>query len=93
MFKYMSDKDKILNDLQYNESGYQSINNSYTEAKEKDNTITLNYVKGGYEHFNEPKTHLKGSNSHIAPDPYCEYQLDLICSSRSTNTKYRLSMY
>ena len=35
MFKYMSDKDKILPDLYYNESGYQSINNLYKEAKEK----------------------------------------------------------
>ena len=77
MFKYMSDKDKILKDLYYNESGYQSINNLYKEAKEKDKTITLNYVKGWYKHFNEPKTQLKGSNSYIAPDPYFEYQLDL----------------
>ena len=55
MFTYMSDKDKILEDLYYNESGYQSINNLYKEAKEKDNTITLNYVKGWYKHCNEPK--------------------------------------
>ena len=46
MFKYMSDKDKILKDLYYNETCYQSINNLYKEAKEKDTTITLNYVKG-----------------------------------------------
>ena len=52
----MSDKDKILKDLYYNELGYQSINNLYKEAKEKDNTITSNYVKGWYKHFNEPKT-------------------------------------
>ena len=89
----MSDKDKILADLYYNESGYQSINNLYTEAKEKDNTITLNYVEGWYKHFNEPKTQLKGSNSSIAPDPYFEYQNRLIFSYRPTNTNYRLSMY
>ena len=35
MFKYMSDKDKILKDLYYNESGYQSINNLYKEAKKR----------------------------------------------------------
>ena len=35
MFKYMYDKDKILKDLYYNESGSQSINNLYKEAKEK----------------------------------------------------------
>jgi hypothetical protein len=35
MFKYMSDKDKILKDLYYNESGYQSISNLYKEAKER----------------------------------------------------------
>jgi len=77
MFNYMSDKDKILKDLYYNDSGYQSINNLCKEAKEKDNTITLNYVKGWYKHFNEPKTQLKGTNNYIAPDPYFEYQLDL----------------
>ena len=42
MFKYMSDKDKILKDLYYNESSYQSCSILYKEAKEKDNTITLN---------------------------------------------------
>ena len=51
----MSDKDKILKDLYYNESGYQSINNLYKEAKEKDKSIAFNYVKGWYNHFNEPK--------------------------------------
>jgi hypothetical protein len=35
ILKYMYDKDKLLKDLYYNESGYQSINNLYTEAKEK----------------------------------------------------------
>ena len=35
----MSDKDKLLKDLYYKESGYQSINNVYKEAKAKDNTI------------------------------------------------------
>ena len=77
MFVYMGDKDKLSKELYFNESGYESINNLYKEAKEKDNTITLNYVKGWYKHFNEPKTQLKGSNSYIAPDPYVEYQLDL----------------
>ena len=72
MFKYMSDKDKILKDLYYNESVINLSNNSYREAKEKDNTITLNYAKCWYKHFNEPKTQLKGSNSYIAPDPYFE---------------------
>ena len=33
--KYMYDNDKILKDLYYSESGYQSINNVYKEAKEK----------------------------------------------------------
>ena len=77
MFKYMSDKDKILKGLNYNESGYQSISNVYKEATEEDNTITLKYVKGWYTHFNEPKTHLKGTNSYMAPYPECEYQLDI----------------
>ena len=52
--------------------------------KEKDNTITLNYVKGWYNHFNGPKTQLKGTNSYIAPDPYFEYQIDLFLPDQPT---------
>ena len=76
MFTYMGDKGKLLKDLQFHESGYQSINNLYKEAKEKDNTITLNYVKGWYKHFSELRTQLKGPNNQIALDPSFEYQLD-----------------
>ena len=39
LFKYMSDKDKLLKDLYYNESGCQSRNNLYKEAE--NNTINI----------------------------------------------------
>ena len=65
----------------------QVINLSITYIKrlKKDKTITLNYVKGWYKHFNEPKTQLKGSNSFIAPDPYFEYQIDIFLFQNNRN--------
>ena len=77
LFNYMSDKDKLLKQLYVQEEGYQSISNLYKEAKAKDKTTTLSYVKDWYNHFKQPKTQLKGTNSYIAPKPLYEYQIDL----------------
>ena len=38
-------KDKIINYVYYNESGYGSIAVTHQDAKKVDNTITLKYVR------------------------------------------------
>ena len=41
----MTDSDKIIRQVYYNESGFGSIAETYKEAREILNTITLNDVK------------------------------------------------
>ena len=45
------------------------MNRLYKEANKEDNTITLNYARAWYQHFETIKTQLKGQNSFIAPEP------------------------
>ncbi len=57
-------KDKIINDIYYNEAEYGSINVTYQDAKIKDKTITLKYVRDWFnrrmekQHNQKVATHL-----------------------------------
>ena len=42
------DKNNVLNKLYFDPSGFQSQQRLYKEAKQKDNTITMNDVKEWY---------------------------------------------
>ena len=48
------DKDKIINDIYYNESGYGSVKTTYNDARLKNNKITLKYVQNWFDK-NMPK--------------------------------------
>ena len=41
----MSDKDEVIKNIYYDRSGYQSIQKTYEEAINKDNTITIENVR------------------------------------------------
>jgi len=68
------DKHELLNTLYYDPSGFQSQNWLYTEAKNKDKTITMKDVKEWYGN-NIEKTRYYGSNSFVAPHANYEYQM------------------
>jgi hypothetical protein len=73
----MSEKDEVIKNLYYDRSGHQSIQKTYQEAKQKDNTITLENVRSWFNKNVEVKSKPRGYNSYIADEPHFEYQIDL----------------
>ena len=80
---YMSDKDKIISEIYYDQAGFGSIATTYKDAKKKDASITMQDVKEWFQENVERKKRLSGYNSFIAPDINFEYQLDLFFISKN----------
>ena len=70
-------KHDIIRKIYYDRSGYGSITTTYNDAKQKEQSITLNDVKEWYKRSIEQKKQLRGRNSFIAPHPYFEFQSDV----------------
>ena len=73
----MSDKDEIIKKTYYDRSGYGSIQKTYQDAKNRDNTITLENVRNWFYQNVENKRKPVGYNSFIVDEPYFEYQVDI----------------
>ena len=71
------DKNNIINNIYRDKSGYGSIQKTYEEAREKDNSITLKNVRDWFAQNVERKKQLKGYNSFINDGAREEYQVDL----------------
>ena len=71
------DKNNIINNIYHDKSGYGSIQKTYEEAREKDNSITLKNVRDWFAQNVERKKQLKGYNSFIHDGAHEEYQVDL----------------
>jgi hypothetical protein len=74
----MTDKDKIIRQVYYHESGFGSIAETYKDAKKRLNTITLNDVKDFLER--QKTRQIKGSrgfNSYVADHALQEIQIDI----------------
>ncbi len=82
------DKDKIINDIYYNESGYGSVKTTYNDARLKNNKITLKYVQNWFDKNMPKKAQPGGTNSFIAPYAHYEYQLDLFRIKDLEGQKY-----
>ena len=54
----MSDKDEIIKKTNYDRSGYGSIQKTYQDAKNRDNTITLENVRNWFYQNVENKKNL-----------------------------------
>ncbi len=82
------EKDKIISGIYYNESGYGSIKTTYSDARLKNNKITLKYVQEWFRTNVGNKAQPGGTNSFIAPHAYYEYQIDLFRIKDLKNQKY-----
>ena len=72
------DKETILRHIYYNEGGFGSINETYKEAKNKLNSITIEDVKKWLEKQKGRQIKpYKGFNSYVADEPLGEMQIDL----------------
>ena len=85
-------KDKIINDVYYNESGYGSIAATHQDSKKVDNTITLKYVRDWFNRRIEKTSQPKGMNSFVAPEPFYEFQLGLFFINYIKKQKFTIGM-
>ena len=99
MLKYITfinmaniNKNDIISKIYYDKSGYGSITTTYKDAKQKEQSITLNDVKEWFQKNIEQKKQLRGKNSFIAPHPYFEFQLDLFFINDIPNQKFKVGM-
>ena len=70
-------KDKIINDIYFEASGFGSVKTTYTDARMKDKRITLKYVQDWFSKTLEATKQPGGTNSFVAQEAYFEYQVDL----------------
>ena len=90
----MSDKDKIISEIYYDQAGFGSIATTYKDAKKKDASITTQNVRDWFQESVERKKQLSGYNSFVAPKINYEYQLDLFFISQTDldNQKSRIGL-
>jgi len=87
---YMSDsKQKNINDIYYDRSGFGSLRTTLQDAKARDPSITMDDVRRFFSKNVEEKRKPRGENSFVAPSPYWEYQLDLFFISKNDLENYQ----
>ena len=72
-----SEKQKIINDIYFDRSGYGSKAVTLKDAREKDKSITMADVNEFFNKNIEEKRKPRGENSFVAPHAYYQYQADL----------------
>ena len=99
MIKYIvmymsSNKQKIINDIYYDRSGFGSRATTLKDAREKDKSITKENVEKFFKKNVEEKRRPRGENSFVAPHAYFEFQLDLFFISKHDveNQKFSIGM-
>ena len=85
-------KNDIISKIYYDKSGYGSITTTYKDAKQKEQSITLNDVKEWFKKNIEQKKQLRCKNSFIAPHPCFEFQLDLFYINDIPNQQFKVGM-
>ena len=73
-----SDKQKIINDIYYDRSGFGSRATTLKDAKKKDASITKEDVEEFFRKNVEEKRKPRGENSFVAPHAHWEYQAGFI---------------
>ena len=82
MFINMSDKQKIINDIYFDRSGFGSKKNTLEDSRKKDASITMDDVNKFFRENVEIKRKPRGTNSFVAPSNNHTYQIDLFFISK-----------
>ena len=88
----MSEKQKIINDVYFDEAGFGSKSRTLAEAQQKDKTITMGDINEFFRKNVEQKRKPVGQNSFIAPHSACEFQMDLFFINDLDEQKFRVGM-
>ena len=87
-----SDKQKIINDIYYDRSGFGSRATTLKDAREKDKSITKEDVEEFFKKNVEEKRKPRGVNSFVAPHAHWEYQVDLFFISENDLENQRFTI-
>jgi len=85
-------KDDVIHDIYYDKAGFNSVLQTYKEAKQKDKTITLENVKDWFKKNVEQKQQVKGYNTYIVPYANYEYQMDLFFITDLPNQRFNVGV-
>ena len=86
------EKDKVINDIYFEESGYGSVKTTYADARLKNKNITLKYVKEWFSKNVGNKKQPGGTNSFVAPGAFYEFQIDLFFINDLEEQKFKVWM-
>ena len=70
------DKEKIIQEVYYDQAGFGTPSQTLKDAKEKDKPIRMKDVMAWFAKNVERKSNLKGYNSFVPQDPQQEIQID-----------------
>ena len=88
----MSSKDEIISKVYFDPAGHSSMNNTLKDAREIDKSIKLDDIKEWFKNNVTQKSGYKGQNSFVAPEPYYEYQIDLLFIKYLEKQNYTIGM-
>ena len=74
----MADKNEMVANAYYHETGFGSVKSFLKDAREKDPSITLKDVSEWKDKRLARTKKLKGLNNYVAPEAGYEFQVDLI---------------
>ena len=85
-----AEKDKTIDQIYYDTAGYGSVRTTYKEARLKDPTITMDYVKGWFSGNVMVTKQPGGKNSFVAPHAFYEFQIDLFWLADLKKQKFKV---
>lgn len=85
-------KDDVIHDIYYDKAGFNSVVQTWKEAKQKEKTITLENVKDWFKKNVEQKQQVKGYNTYIVPYANYEYQMDLFFITDLPNQRFNVGV-
>ena len=85
-------KDKVINDIYFEESGFGSIKTTYADARLKDKRITLKYVQEWFSKNVGNNKQPGGTNSFVAQAAFDEYQIDLFFINDLEKQKFKVGL-
>ena len=86
----MSNKQKIINAIYFDKSGFSSRAITLKDARQKDKSITMDDVNEFFRKNVEERRRPRGQNSFIAPHAFWEFQFDLFFINDLENQPMRV---
>ena len=88
----MNEKEKMINDIDFDRAGFGSKQGTLDEARKKDKSITVNAINEVFKKTVEQKRRPVGTNSFVAPHSAYQYQTALVFINDMKNHIFKVGM-